>query len=674
MLKLTSRIKTTSAKKPITSTPITFTLGNFFIRCYSTQEDISLSRIHPDIAELKLQLDDYDRYQRLIDNVSNLREVQNKKMLNESVNDFQFTGLNLLYVLNKSVGSGSRLKSTEESKSNDYKDIDSLVHEGNFSSDLKEFVTLVQLCLKTSDSGSSLLKLLTKASQYTPSLVLQLSSLEISLLIQKLVKHHANLMNGFMDELQFASRIVKDTKFSIKRREIRDAYENINKIFSKIETSSEANLNIIDYEWILEMHMKQLHHKKAMELIERVEKLALERGDDSLRLTNKMWFHKLAIWTNSSELSFTVGKYNWKVHNIKDWYRFSSNKKETSPQESNEDTGTAEFGIEDADFGFKPTLDTLTVLKSYGESGYSVPVEGQIALLRAIAKENDITMLDTFIRTAWGIEPNSGNTIEGFTFEKSNSNFTYPNHLVLSAIVLSYAHHQQLAKALVVCNSIIVNYGLPIHRTKYYWSALLKASALSLSTVESDIHSLLFAASKASAGYGPKLTGRQVEKQQRQLLYRDPLHDFSDFDPLQMKYDVIDSLWSAATENVVPSKGMLKSLIRYSSLETLLKYLPVWHVRVLNARYNRTVREAAFNENLFLYYLSVCQKKLQSIGEFYKAQVLVEQFSISSEMRRIQLNTLVNFQEKYMRQIEKRRLEEKQQALFDDDDEGFLDF
>ncbi|GME68283.1 unnamed protein product [Ambrosiozyma monospora] len=288
-------------------------------------------------------------------------------------------------------------------------------------------------------------------------------------------------------------------------------------------------------------------------------------------------------------------------------------------------------------------------------------------------------MLDTFIRTAWGIEPNSGKRIEGFKFDKANCNFTYPTHLVLSTIVLSYAHHQQLAKAFLVCNSIIDNYGFPINRTKYYWSALLKASALSLSTVESDIHSLLSVALKTSSGtvVVPKLNERQRElqlQQQRERHYRAPLRNFSEFDPLQMKYDIIDSLWSIATKNVSPSKGMLKTLIRYSSLETLLNYLPVWHARVLNASFNRTVREAAFNENLFLYYLSVCQKKLQSIGEFYKAQVLVERFSISSEMRRIQLNTLVSFQEKYMRQIEERRFEQRQQALFDDDDDGFLDF
>ncbi|GMG36004.1 unnamed protein product [Ambrosiozyma monospora] len=428
MLKLTSRIKTTAAtKKTTTITRITHTLGSstgyYFIRCYS--QDMALSRIHPDIAELKLQLDDYDRYKSLIDNVSlsssslsssSLNEVEDgKKLLNETVNDFQFTGLNLLDVLNKSVGS-SRLNRqisvpdelkpkptpTPNSISNAShpKDIDSLVHEGNFHSDLQEFIKLVQLCLQTNDSGSSLLKVLTKASQYTSTLPYQLSSLEISLMIQKLVKHHDQLMNAFMDELQFASRSVKDTQFSIKRRQIRDVYDNINRIFSDIEnaniksdTDSNGNdgtnlklkLSILDYEWMLQMHMKQLHHKKAMELIERVEKMALEREDDSLKLTNKMWFHKIAIWTNSSELSFTVGKYNWKVHNTKDWSRFSSNKERITPGGTKEENGNEEdggavsgLGRDDADFGFKPTLDTLTVLKKYGESGYSVPVEGQI--------------------------------------------------------------------------------------------------------------------------------------------------------------------------------------------------------------------------------------------------------------------------------------------------------
>ncbi|ODV83727.1 hypothetical protein CANARDRAFT_24703 [[Candida] arabinofermentans NRRL YB-2248] len=447
-----------------------------------------------------------------------------------------------------------------------------------------------------------------------PSFQSHLSPFQISLIIKRLADNHEYLTKNVINEQQFFSRLVKDLFITDVTRYKARLYNETNKIFTVMESS--FNLSTVDYETIVDFHIDNMSYYNAIQQIERFETKMQTSEGHNLRMTNSIWAYKIKILTKSFDKTWSIGRYALMKNRLqllpKD-YRY--------PHHSH---------------------SILEMLKKYQNSKLPPDIRVYDAVLLGLAKAKDTDLLDNFILHVWGVDPVTGEISGNKT--KRGVSLGDPTFQTLQSIILGYSFNNNILKGFKVCNSLIEKYDLDLTHSQQYWTTVLECTGLVCINIYRDIQTRIWK------------NGGNEEDYKR---------DFN------TQYALIDQIWRHALDSVdEPSRQMMRKRLKYSSLNSLIEGLPQFHKFVLNPEFNRRSDKAIFNQNLLFSYLNTCRQKLQQRRQFYKAEAVVEKFSIDNKMKNVLLQKLKKSQERYLKKVGTERERAKRTYLADDEDDG----
>lgn len=454
-----------------------------------------------------------------------------------------------------------------------------------------------------------------------------LSSYEISLIIKRLLYYNdligqrlkfVTKNKHYLDE-EVDHYVKKLNSFS------RAVYQSTKSIFNAL---SKIKLSLYDYENIILFHYQRNYLNKAIELISEVEKKASEHPEQ-YQLTNTLWAIKMDI------LSQTNTNF-WKIYGETIYKLNSSNKinfKYTYPHHGHNFQTLVKRYEAEKEKNFLP--DSTSVLE---------------VMIKGMGKHGDLTALDSFIESNWGIKNDRNGDkgvyfLEHFNIKKRMNGLLWPNENILISILLAYGKNGDLATALEINNLILDKYNctnfLDASNTIKYWILALRCSGL----------------------YGDAL-----EKQLLKDVPQNELSDASGTSLLEIKYRLFDSVWQMSEKYVNHfNRDMIKLKIKYASSHELLRGLPKVHSNMTEITYNKMSLNLKVNEAALNSYVRECCLELARRGRFLDASQLIEKFVSSEQIVNELKEMLVEMQEAYARKRVKH--DERKRQIIDDDDD-----
>ena len=454
-----------------------------------------------------------------------------------------------------------------------------------------------------------------------------LSSYEISLIIKRLLYYNDSLAHRLKFVTKNKHYLDEEVDHYVKKLNSfsRAVYQSTKSIFNRL---SKIGLSLYDYENIILFHYQKNYLNKAIELISELEKKVLE-SPEKYHLTNTLWAIKMDILSQTNT-SF------WKIYG-ETIYKLNSNSrvnfKYTYPHHGH---------------NFQTLVKRYETEKEKNSLPDSTPVLEVI--IKGMGKHGDLTALDSFIESNWGVKNDRRGDkrvyfLEHFNIKKRINGLLWPNEDVLISILLAYAKNGDLATALEINNLILDKYNhekfLNASNTIKYWTLALRCSGL----------------------YGDAL-----DKQLAKDVPQNELSDALGTSLLEVKYRFFDSVWQMSEKYVNHlNRDMIKLKIKYASSHELLKGLPNFHSKMTEIKYNKMSLNLKVNETALNNYVRECCVELARRGRFLDASQLIERF-VSSEQAMNELKEmLVEMQEAYAR--ERVKHDEKKRQIIDDDDD-----
>lgn len=406
----------------------------------------------------------------------------------------------------------------------------------------------------------------------------QLTPLERSIIIKRMLIYYMETLNTFK-----IKQMNKSNDSLKSYRELKSVSKKISQVFcvflnghSRDFTDPNAckasnllyELSLFDLENIIEYYFQSQKSQRCIELIAILE-------SKGYYISNKLWEFKIQLLTNSS-----LKEAKLLNSNIFSGFTGAINKSYEYPHHVN---------------------NVLELISRYEKSKpldnklYSIEntTSGIISsFIRASSKEGDLPKVNELVSQYWGVSstPNGG-----FSSTKVNNSLmtnTLPDVNVLFSIILAYAQNGELVLGLKICLGVMKGYNYSQNDIKRFWVLTLKITGKFGDEISSKVSS---------------------EKQEGSKFL--------------IQYELFDKVWELAQQSVSVknlNRGLLQVNLKYGSLDSVLKCLPLVHERSVSVKFNKNQMESWFNKQLFRDYICQCVLSLAEKGKFLKANEVLE--------------------------------------------------